>query len=167
MSSAANKTAACNASHGASIVTYSAVGTKSYQPGKTYACPINSAPQPSIFLFGTTPAVARSIDVNGVGVNLVGGSPVISVPISTPFTTFTLNDYLSSHVQSWTYDATLYRDNVRVDHLSGKSPAFFRGSVLAQFTGQPNAYVHGHNWKIEWHYFGPNFSNGNVTFHIQ
>jgi hypothetical protein len=53
---------------------------------------------------------------------------------------------------------------VKIEQLSKKSPVAYQGGVYAQFTGQPNAFVHGHTWKIEWYYGGPNYTNGSASF---
>lgn len=168
MNDAGNRVSACNKAHGTSIVTYSAVGTKPYQGGKTYTCPqSNTTPSPGSIKFSPAFQYTRTLEVNGVGVNLFApsGSQVI-VPIQTPFTTFKLVDYVTFHVQAWTYEATLYRDNVLVEKFSGKSAPASSQTIAVYFSGQPNSAVHGHTWKVEWHYFGNNFSNGSVTFLI-
>ena len=150
-------------------MTYSAVGTKSYQAGKSYSCPqTNPGPETGSIKF--VPPIGnatRFIFVNDVGVNPSNPPPLgLMVPLKTPFTTFKLQDFLNWHTQQWTYDATLYRDNVLVERISGKSLVGFKGNVLVFFTGQPNNSVHGHTWKVEWHYNGNNFSNGSASFFI-
>jgi hypothetical protein len=168
---AANQASACNAVHGAAIVVNFAVGTKSYQGGQTYTCPhTSSTPTPGGIIFYTTPAAGRSLDVNGVSINLNNPPQQnVSIQNSGAFVTFTLNDFVQPHVQPWTYEAKLYRDKGLVENISKKAPGYIRGSgsVLVTFTGQPNSFVHGHDWKIEWHYFGQSFTNGSVSFHIQ
>jgi hypothetical protein len=168
MNDAGNRVSACNKAHGTSIVTYSAVGTKSYQGGKTYTCPqTTTSPAAGSIKFVPAYQYVRTLEVNGKTVNLYAlpGSNV-TVPINGPFTTFKLIDYLTGHVQAWTYEASLYRDNAVVEKLSGKSSVASSQNVSVDFTGQPNSSVHGHTWKVEWHYFGNNFSNGSVTFLI-
>jgi hypothetical protein len=168
MNDAGNRVSACTKAHGTSIVTYSAVGTRSYQAGKTYTCPqTNPSASPGSIKFLPSSQYHRSLEVNGVGVNINGlsGSNV-TVPINTAFTTFKLTDYLTGHVQAWTYEGTLYRDNAVVEKFSGKSSVASSQNVFVVFTGQPNSSVHGHTWKVEWHYFGSNFSNGSVTFFV-
>jgi hypothetical protein len=168
MNDAANHASACSTANGASIVTYSAVGTRPYQAGKAYTCPqTNPAPVPGSMRFVPPLYFTRVIYVNGLSVNPYAAPPSLNVPIQTPFTTFKLEDHLNFHAQRWTYDATLYRDNVLVERFSGKSPPASSASVLVQFTGQPNSSVHGHTWKIEWHYNGNQFSNGSTSFFIQ
>lgn len=165
---AGNQTAACTASHGAPIVAFSAVGTKSYQGSRTFTCPqSNSGPIPGRVVFGTIPATIRTLSVNGTGVDLRLSQQSVTVQNQGPYTLFELDDHLSFHVQGWTYNAKLYRDNVLVEELAQKSPPAFVGGVLVDFTGQPNNLVHGHDWRVEWHYFGSGFTDGSVTFHVQ
>lgn len=168
LSNAANLASACSAANGVSIVAYSAVGTKAYGAGKTYTCPqISTGPRAGQIVFGLfTGTTSRSIRVNNVYVNPSYSTQNVQVPLQTPFTTFRLDDILKFHAQAWTYDATLYRDNVLVEKFSRKSPALFAGTVLVEFTGQPNNSVHGHTWKVEWHYSGNQFTNGSVSMFI-
>jgi len=169
LSDAANLASACSSANGVSIVAYSAVGTKAYQAGKTYTCAqISTGPTAGRIVFGLfTGTTSRSLKVNNVYVNLMSTPQTfVQVPLQTPFTTFQLDDILKWHGQAWTYDATLYRDGVLVEKFSKKSPALFAGTVLVEFTGQPNNSVHGHTWKVEWHYSGNQFTNGSVSFFI-
>jgi hypothetical protein len=111
----------CNASNGVSIVVYWAVGTRAYQAGTTYTCPqTNPAPTHGWIVFGTTSTTARDIYVNNVYVDLQNPPTNLTVPLTTPFTTFKLDDILKWHAQAWTYDGTLYRDNVLVEQFSKK-----------------------------------------------
>jgi hypothetical protein len=138
-----------------------------YSAGSSLTCPASTGGTPGKILFGTIPGViSRSVTVNLATVNLYGQSQTVNVPIKGAFTSFVLNDNLSMHMQAWTYDAILYRDGVKIEAFSKKSPVAFQGSVYVQFTDQPNSFVHGHDWKVEWHYAGPNFQNGSVTFHV-
>jgi|SRR5947209_5045135 len=166
MSNAANKSAVCKAAGGGNVVSYSAVGTRPYIAGNSLTCPSHSGGTPGYILFGTIPDnPMRSITINGTTINMNSQTPII-IQNQGAYVTFTLYDYLSFHVQQWTYDAILYRDGVKIEQFSKKSPVAFKGSLFVTFTGQPNAFVHGHNWKIEWRYAGPNFQNGSATFHI-
>jgi hypothetical protein len=169
MRNANNRAAACNALHNASVVAYYAVGTKSYQAGGTYNCPrTGPTPTPGTLVFrGKT--YSHYIQVNnGLLIN-PWAPPILPVQVqnATAFVKFTLHDSLSGHAQSWTYDAYLYRDNALVEQLTGKSGPFYSGDVVAAFTGQPNSFVHGHDWKIAWHYAAPQSTNGSASFHIQ
>ncbi len=123
-------------------------------------------PTPGSIVFTTAPIYSRAVYVNGIGVNPYAPPWSLTVPLQTPFTTFRLDDLLSFHMQQWTYDATLYRDNVLVEQFSKKSPVASSGGVQVFFTGQPNSSVHGHNWKVQWHYSGGGFTNGSVSFYI-
>lgn len=166
LSNAASKAAVCAAANGASVVSYSAVGTRAYIAGNTKTCPSSAGGFPGSITFGAFPSSIRSITVNNVGINPNAPASQTIVPINTPFTTFIFTDMLQLHMQRWTYSATLYRDGVKIEQFSKKSPTAYQGGVNVQFTGQPNSFVHGHNWKIEWHYAGPNFQNGSTTFYI-
>lgn len=106
--------------------------------------------------------------INGLVINpYVPAPPSVTVPgNSTPFTNFELQDKISVTVQRWTYTAKLYRDGALVEQLAGKSRLFKPKGISAKFTGQPNSFVHGHQWKIEWHYAGPNHGNGSISFFI-
>ena len=166
LSNAANKTAMCAAANGGSLIASSAVGTRPYTTASTTTCPAGPG-GPAGFISFAPWITARTITVNGTGVNPYAPPP--SVPISgnnTSFTIFEFTDTLHFHVQQWTYDLRLYRDGALVEQLSKKSPPASGVGVSARFTGQSNAFVHGHTWKIEWHYAGPNFQNGSATFYI-
>ena len=168
MNDPGNNASACSHANGVSIVTYSAVGTRAYQAGTTYTCPqTNHGPAPGSITFPPPlPDTTRLIYVNDAVVNPFTSPPNLTVPVKTPFTSFKLQDFLKWHAQQWTYDGTLYRDNVLVERLSGKSPPASSVSVVVYFTGQPNNSVHGHTWKVEWHYNGNQFSNGSFSFFI-
>ena len=168
MNNSSNRASACSIANGTTIVAYAAVGTKPYRAGMTYTCPTtNSGPMAGSIRFPPLlPSAVRKILVNDVGVDPLGQMLPVKVPTQTAYTTFKLEDKLGFHVQRWTYDATLYRDNVLVERLSGKSPGASANSVTVTFTGQPNNAVHGHTWKVEWHYNGKNFDNGSVSFFI-
>jgi hypothetical protein len=168
MNDSGNRASACSITNGTTIVAYSAVGTKPYRAGMTYTCPTtNSGPAAgSIHFPPSLPGTARRVWVNDEGVDPFGQILPVKVPTQTAYTTFKLEDKLEFHVQKWTYDATLYRDNVLVERLSGKSPPASANSVAVTFTGQPNSAVHGHTWKVAWHYNGKNFDNGSVSFFI-
>lgn len=162
------QTSACGASHGAAIATYSKVGTKPYQGGQTFTCPTSgSTPAPGRMVCTPSFPVTRALTINNVGVNLGFPGLSINVPISTPFTTFEFKDHLSYHVQSWTYEARLIRDGVLVEQLALKCNPSSSNDIIVDFTGQPNGFVHGHDWKVEWHYLRPGFSSGSVAFHVQ
>jgi hypothetical protein len=167
MNTPSNYTSACNAANGATIVTYSAVGTKPYKTGKTYTCPqTNPGATPGSIVFnGAQLITQRAVYVNDLSVYPIPW--IFTIPVkTTAFTTFKLDDRLNLHVQKWTYDATLYRDNVLVEQLSGKSPAPYSGDVMVKFTAQPDSFVHGHTWKVQWHYSGGQFTNGSTSFYI-
>ena len=168
MNDSGNRASACSIANGTTIVAYSAVGTKPYRAGMTYTCPTtNSGPAAgSIKFVPLFPSAARRLFVNDVEVNTFGQIFPVKVPIQTAYTTFKLEDKLEFHAQRWTYDATLYRDNVWVERLSGKSDPASKQTVVVYFTGQPNSAVHGHTWKVEWHYNGNQFSNGSVSFFV-
>jgi hypothetical protein len=168
MRDANNRAAACNATHGASVVAYSAVGTKAYAAGGTYNCPqSNPTPKPGGVGFpshdgGKTPIVR----VNGVDVDQL--SPLPGKALSgTPFTTFMLRDKLTYHTQRWTFTARLYRDNVFVEELTGKSSAASATDVEVTFTEQPNSFALGHTWKVTTHYEGSGYADVSKSFFFQ
>src|SRR5437763_1294138 len=70
MRSAANRAAACNATHGGSVVAYYAVGTNSYKAGATYNCPPSgTTPNPGNIVFPGYPS-EHVIVVDGVVFNM-------------------------------------------------------------------------------------------------
>lgn len=99
-----------------------------------------------------TPATSVGITINAmyVVVNNDSQHNTGQLPITPQFTTFVLVVPLGFHWQSWTFTAKLYRDNTLVDTLSGKSPWGSSYDAVATFAQQPNAFVHGHVWKIVW-----------------
>ena len=166
----ANQAAVCAAAMGGNVVTYSAVGTGPYSAGNSITCPSSAGGLPGKIVFGTPPPLGVFgvfIAVNNIKVDLLNPSQTLQVPIKGNFTSFELHEDLALHNQQWTYDAILYRDGVKVEALAKKSPLFFVGHVYVQFTDQPNSFVHGHTWKVEYHYAGrPRSQNGSATFHI-
>lgn len=171
MSDPARKATVCAAAKGGNVVSYSAVGTRSYIAGNSLACPASTGGAAGSLVFNTIPGVTSPwIRINGVDVNRFAppqSIQVVNVPISGAHTLFEMNDFLQLHAQSWTYDATLYRDGVKIERFSKKSPVGYHGNVMVRFTAQPNSFVHGHDWKVEWHYAGrADNLNGSVRFRI-
>lgn len=166
----ANQATVCAAANGGNVVTYSAVGTRPYIAGNSITCPSSAGGTPGKIVFGTPPPLGVFgvyIAVNNVKVDLFNAGQTLQVPIQGNFTEFVLHDDLGWHKQQWTYDALLYRDGVKVEAFAKKSPPFFKGHVYVRFTDQPNSFVHGHTWKVEYHYAGrPQYQNGSATFHI-
>lgn len=164
-----NRTAACNSTHGAPVVAFFAVGTRAYQAGGTYNCPqSNPTPAPGRVSFpprdhGTTPRVT----VNDIDIDTLAAPPLWGkLPTKGPFATFDFRDRLSLHAQSWTLTARLYRDNVLVEELTGKSPTASAPDIWVTFTEQPNSFVHGHTWKVTTHYAGPGYGDRSIPFQI-
>jgi len=171
MSNPSNRTSACNVAKGASIATYWSVGTKKYKTGNTYSCPKNnSGPLPGAIGFPSPRDVssARKIFVNDTGFfpSEASANLFFQTNFKPPFVTFRLEDQLGFHMQRWTYDATLYRDNVLVERLSGLSPAHSAPGVSVTFTSQPTNFVHGHTWKITWYYTGKGLAEGGASFFV-
>lgn len=161
-----NQASACAASHGGTVVAFYAVGSKSYQSGKNYACPQTGATATKGSITFGPYQVDRQLFLNEEWINFFSPPAVVTLPPPAAYATFKLNDVLPAHVKPWTYTAKLYRDNVLVEELSKTSSAVSVGNVWVVFTSQPANTVHGHVWKVEWHYFAPGFNNGSTQFRI-
>ncbi|HEY2321700.1 MAG TPA: hypothetical protein VGJ82_02445 [Thermoanaerobaculia bacterium] len=169
MRDANNRAAACNATHGGTVVSYYAVGTKAYQAGASYNCPQSSpTPTPGSIGFNAPSGSFANVAVYINGTNVDQIQPISGGGIQNngPFTTFTAHDLLHLHMQSWTFSARLYRDNALVEELVGKSPTISTQQVAITFTGQPNAFVHGHTWKVVTHYAGPGYGDRTKAFFV-
>jgi hypothetical protein len=164
---ASNQAAACLVSHGGTMVAFYAVGTRSYQAGNNYTCPASdtTAAEGSIVFHDYD--VSRKLTMNGHEVMASGFSQVILAAKDT-VANFYFQDGLPPHLKAFTYSVKLYRDNLLVQELSKSSPpvALAGGDVMVWFTGQPAKSVHGHTWKVEWYWFGPNARNGSSQFKI-
>jgi hypothetical protein len=167
MATAANKSAVCQAANGGSLAAYSCVGTRPWGNAWTGLCPAGNTPAPGALAIYDAGYTSRTMKINNVMVPVNANTQPNTVIMNTPlFTTFFFVDPLNFHVQSWTYTAKLYRDNVLVETLVRKSPTVSKFNAVATFTQQPNAFVHGHVWKIEWSYAGPNQANGATSYSI-
>jgi hypothetical protein len=169
MSDPASKAAVCKQAGNSAFAAYSAVGTRPYQAGQTFTCPQTSPqPRPGSIRFPLSPGTIRVLNVNNIPVNAYPPGPLkpVIVPYAGYYTTFSLSDYLQFHFQSWTYTARLYRDGILIEQFSKPAGVGYIGVVQVTFTGQPNAFVHGHTWKVEWEFAGSGFVNGSVSFFI-
>lgn len=168
MANSASQTAVCAAAKGGNVVSYSAVGTRSYLVGNSITCPSSPGGTAGKISFGPPlPLAVYGLSMTVNNVKVVPGQTQLLVPMKGNFTSFTLDEDLAFHTQQWTYDAFLYRDDVKVEALTKKSPLAFAGHVFVRFTDQPNSFVHGHTWKIVYHYAGrPKYQNGSATFYI-
>jgi hypothetical protein len=171
MANPSNHSAICNAAHGGSLAAYSCVGTRPWTDAWSASCSSASVPTPGVLTFENYNQKDITIKINDVFVLANNNTQPNTQIASTPkFTTFFLADPLSWHVQSWTYTAQLYRDNVLVEVFSLKTPALTGGSgyaAVTTFTQQPNTFVHGHVWKIAWTYAGPDHTNGASSYSIR
>ena len=83
---------------------------------------------------------------------------------STPnFTKFYLVIPLAFHRQKWTFTSRLYRDGQLIETWSKKSPMLSQYDAVTTFTEQPNDFVRGHIWKLEWTYHN---NNGATSYKI-
>lgn len=161
-----NQASVCAASHGSTLVAFYAVGSKSYQSGRNFACPQTGASATKGSITFDRYQIDRKLTLNETEINFNTPPPFVTLPPQAEFATFKFNDVLPAHVKPWTYTAKLYRDNVLVEEISKPSTAVSIGNVWVVFTSQPAKTVRGHVWKVEWHYFAPGFSNGSAQFQI-
>lgn len=168
---ASNQAAVCQAANYGTVVASSCVGTHPWQTAWTQTCPSGNNPAPGGLNFDSItahPGAIQKVEINGsnVGINANTQSSTI-IPATPKFTKFVFTNPINFHAQSWTYTVKLYRDNQLVETLSGKSPAVSQTIAVATFTEQPNNFVHGHGWKIDWAYAGPNQANGTTSYAVQ
>ena len=167
MGNPTNQATVCQAANFGSLAASSSVGTRPWQSAWTSTCPAANTPLGGLLTFWNAGFTNKEMRINNVSVPLNAGAPQ-NTPISnTPlFSTFYFVNPLNFHAQSWTYTVQLFRDNVLVETLTRKSPAVSKLNAEARFTQQPNAFVHGHVWKIVWTYAGPNQANGSTSYMI-
>ncbi len=167
MGNASNYNNVCQAAHWGSIAAYSCVGTRPWSTAWTMTCHSTTLPAAGSLSFIQPLYPDAAIRINNALVAVNNNTQQHTQITSTPlFTTFELIDNLSYHTQQWTYTAQLYRDNVLVEVLTKKSPFGSSLTADAKFTQQPNAFVHGHTWKIAWTYAGPKHASGASSYSI-
>lgn len=167
MATPSNQATVCQAANFGSLAASSSVGSRPWLSAWTSTCPASGTPLGGSLIFWNAGFTQKTFRINNVSQTLNNGTPQNTPIVSTPaFTTFFFVNPLNYHTQSWTYTVNLYRDNVLVETLTRMSPAISQLNAVANFTQQPNAFVHGRVWKVTWTYAGPNQANGSTSYMI-